>query len=119
MPEAIYANSFARLVDPSVTDYNGLIARADGVAIGIANYIFHCHGWLDTEVCYLQDLFVTSGARGTGAGRALVLAVYAAADAAGHPEVYWTTARNNTRARRLYDEIGEVTPFIKYRRPRP
>jgi GNAT superfamily N-acetyltransferase len=119
LPEKIYANSFARLVDPSVSAYHGLIARADGVAVGIANYLFHCHGWVDTEVCYLQDLFVAPGARGTGAGRALLQAVYAAADTAGRPEVYWTTDKDNTRARRLYDEVGEVTPFIKYRRPRP
>lgn len=119
LPEAVYANSFARISDPSVTAYNGLIARADGVAVGIANYLFHCHGWQIAETCYLQDLFVASGARGTGAGRALLLAVYDAADAAGRPEVYWTTARDNAPARRLYDEIGVLTPFVKYRRPRP
>lgn len=116
LPEAVYANSFARLIDPKVTEYNGLIARADGRAVGIANYIFHCHGWHMAEVCYLQDLFVSSEARGTGAGRALLRATFDAADAAGRPEVYWLTATDNARARRLYDEMGVLTPFIKYRR---
>lgn len=116
LPEAVYATSFARLIDPAVTRYNGLIARLDGEAVGIANYIFHCHGWQVDEICYLQDLFVASGARGTGAGRALLQAVFDAADAAGRPNVYWLTQADNARARLLYDAMGSVTPFIKYRR---
>ena len=116
-PEDVYAHSFARLVDPDFADYSGLIARLDGVAVGIVNYIFHFHGWHPAGVCYLQDLFVAPEARGTGAGRALIEGVYRAADAAGRPEVYWLTAQDNARARRLYDEIGAPTPFMKYRRP--
>ncbi|PZQ49210.1 MAG: GNAT family N-acetyltransferase [Rhodovulum sulfidophilum] len=116
LPEPVYATSFARLIDPAVTQYNGLIARLDGEAVGIANYIFHRHGWQVDEICYLQDLFVASGARGAGAGRALLQAVFDAADAAGRPNVYWLTQTDNTRARRLYDAMGSVTPFIKYRR---
>jgi GNAT superfamily N-acetyltransferase len=117
LPEPVYANSFARITDPAVRDYHGLIAREGGAAVGIANYIFHCHGWHLTEVCYLQDLFVAPETRGGGVGRALIQAVYDAADAAGRPEVYWLTQQDNARARRLYDAIGLVTPFIKYRRP--
>ncbi len=45
-------------------------------------------------------------------------AVYKAADDAGAPGVYWTTQHFNETARRLYDRIGQLTPFIKYQRPR-
>jgi GNAT superfamily N-acetyltransferase len=114
LPEEIYAASFARLVDPAVTDYAGLIAEADGEAVGIVHYIFHRHGWRIEPVCYLQDLYVAFEARGTGAGRALIEAVYAAADAAGAPSVYWLTQAENATARRLYDRIGRATSFIKY-----
>jgi GNAT superfamily N-acetyltransferase len=114
LPEEIYAASFARLVDPAVTDYAGLIAEADGEAVGIVHYIFHRHGWRIEPVCYLQDLYVAPEARGTGAGRALIEAVYAAADAAGAPSVYWLTQAENATARRLYDRIGRATSFIKY-----
>ena len=55
--------------------------------------------------------------RGTGVGRALIDAVYDAADDAGCPSVYWLTQEFNEVGRRLYDRIGEVTPFIKYVRP--
>jgi GNAT superfamily N-acetyltransferase len=114
LPEEIYATSFARLVDPAVTDYAGLVAEADGRPAGIVHYIFHRHGWRIEPVCYLQDLFVVPDARGTGAGRALIEGVYAAADAAGAPSVYWLTQAENATARRLYDRIGRATSFIKY-----
>ncbi|MGX1306119.1 GNAT superfamily N-acetyltransferase [Amorphus suaedae] len=67
-------------------------------------------------VCYLQDLFVSPDVRGSGAGRALIEAVYEAADAAGAEQVYWLTQTFNETARRLYDRVASVTPFIKYRR---
>lgn len=116
LPEAVYATSFARLTDPVVTDYHGLLAVMDGEPVGLVHYIFHRHGWQIEDVCYLQDLYVAPEARGTGAGRALIEAVYAAADAAGRPNVYWLTQEFNATARRLYDRIGTATPFVKYRR---
>ncbi|MEO0360551.1 MAG: GNAT family N-acetyltransferase, partial [Pseudomonadota bacterium] len=63
-----------------------------------------------------QDLYVDETVRGTGAGRALIEAVYAAADAAGAPSVYWLTQDFNHTARQLYDRIATVTPFIRYNR---
>lgn len=116
VPEQIYATTFARLTDPAVTAQFGLIAERDGRAIGLAHGIFHPHNWQIEEVCYLQDLFVVPEARGTGAGRALIEAVYATADANGTPRVYWLTQEFNTSARQLYDRIAKVTPFVKYQR---
>lgn len=116
LPEEIYATTFARLTDPAVTDYHGILAFLDGRAIGLVHYIYHRHGWQIENACYLQDLYVAPEARGTGAGRALIEAVYRAADANGTPNVYWLTQEFNTTARTLYDRVGELTPFIKYRR---
>jgi len=116
LPDAVYAASFARMTDPAVGDYHGLLALRDGAPVGLAHYIFHRHGWQLEEICYLQDLYVAPEARGTGAGRRLIEAVYAAADAAGRPNVYWLTQEFNAAARRLYDRIGTATPFVKYRR---
>jgi GNAT superfamily N-acetyltransferase len=116
LPEEIYATSFARLVDPAVTDYHGLVALQDGRPVGLAHYIFHRHGWQVEDITYLQDLYVVSEARGTGAGRALIEAVYAAADAAGRPNVYWLTQTFNATARQLYDRVASATPFMEYRR---
>ena len=89
----------------------------DDRPVGITHYLFHRHCWRVENVCYLQDLYVDADTRGTGVGRALIEAVYEAADDAGCPSVYWLTQRFNELGRRLYDRIGEWTPFIKYTRP--
>lgn len=116
LPEGIFASSFARLTDPDVLDYQGLILEADGDPAGLAHYIFHRHGWQIEDICYLQDLYVVPSARGKRCGRALIEAVYQAADTRGCPNVYWLTQDFNTEARKLYDRIGTVTPFVRYKR---
>ena len=108
--------TFLRLVDPNFLLQNCLIAELDGVAVGIVHYIYHAHNWRTEDVCYLQDLFAEEQVRGQGIGRALIEAVYAAADANGTPSVYWMTQDFNANARLLYDRIGSLTPFIKYSR---
>ncbi|MEM7684732.1 MAG: GNAT family N-acetyltransferase [Pseudomonadota bacterium] len=114
--EDIYQTYFQRLLGNDPQDYHGLVVEKDGELIGLTHYLFHRHGWRIENVVYLQDLFVSNAARGTGAGRALIEAVYDRADAAGCPSVYWLTQDFNTTARHLYDRIATKTPFIKYQR---
>lgn len=115
--ESVYDTTFARLLGDDSHDFKGLIAEVDGNPVGLTHYLFHRHCWREENVCYLQDLYADSHVRGQGIGRALIEAVYAAADAAGAPSVYWLTQDFNHTARQLYDRIGTVTPFIKYARP--
>lgn len=117
VPEAVYASTFARLLGSDPRDFSALVAERDGQLLGLTHYLFHRHCWKIEDVCYLQDLYVAPEARGTGLGRALIEAVYAAADAAGAPAVYWLTQDFNTEARQLYDRVAQVTPFIRYIRP--
>ena len=117
VPKEVYQTTFARLLGDDPQDFSGLIAQADGVPVGLTHYLFHRHAWKVENVCYLQDLYTDPSVRGTGAGRALIEAVYAAADAAGCPSVYWLTQDFNATARRLYDRVGCLTPFIRYNRP--
>ena len=116
VPEEVYQTYFQRLLGDDAQDYHGLVAEKDGELVGLTHYLFHRHGWKIENVVYLQDLFVSKAARGTGAGRALIEAVYARADAAGCPSVYWLTQDFNATARQLYDRIATKTPFIKYQR---
>ena len=116
VPDEVYRTTFARLLGADAQDYHGLVADQGGEPIGLTHYLFHRHCWRIENVIYLQDLYVDPQARGTGAGRALIEAVYAAGDAAGCPSVYWTTQDFNATARQLYDRIATLTPFIKYQR---
>ena len=112
----IYDTHFARMLGNDPQDFHGLVAELDGKLIGLVHFVYHRHGWKIENTCYLQDLYVDPEIRGTGGGRALIEAVYAAADAAGCPSVYWMTQDFNSQARQLYDQIGQHTPFIKYSR---
>lgn len=117
LPEEIYDSTFERLLGDDPQDFSGLVAVQDDRLVGLTHYLFHRHGWKIENTCYLQDLYADPAVRGTGVGRALIEAVYAAADAAGAPSVYWLTQDFNVEARKLYDRIGVLTPFVKYARP--
>ncbi len=117
LPEAVFASTFARLLSDDLREPRGLLALAAGRPVGLVHYIFHRHCWKIEDACYLQDLFTDPATRGQGVARALIEAVYAAADAAGCPAVYWLTQEFNYRGRMLYDRVGVRTPFIRYNRP--
>lgn len=116
VPEEVYQTTFARLIDPGRTQQQALLALLDGKPVGLVHYIYHAHNWRVEDVCYLQDLYADPEVRGQGIGRALIEAVYRAADENGTPSVYWTTQEFNHTARQLYDRIANLTPFIKYQR---
>jgi GNAT superfamily N-acetyltransferase len=117
LPDDIYDSTFARLLGDDPRDFHGLVAEKDGRLLGLTHFLYHRHGWKVEDVCYLQDLYTRPEARGTGVGGALINAVYDTAAQAGAPSVYWLTQDFNATARRLYDKIGVLTPFIKYQRP--
>lgn len=119
VPAETYARTFALYTDPAEPRMFAFVAVQEETPVALVHAICHPHGWKTADVVYLQDLFTAPGARGQGAGRALIEAVYAEADARGLAGVYWLTQRDNTAARALYDKIAEVTPFIKYQRVPP
>lgn len=114
LPETVFATTFARLVSGAPREFRCLIAEVDGQPRGLAHFQFHRSCWSVADTCHLQDLYVDPAARGTGLGRRLIEAVYAAADAEGVPSVYWITQEGNTTARRLYDQVATLTPFVRY-----
>jgi GNAT superfamily N-acetyltransferase len=84
--------------------------------IGVVHYHFHLSTWAPAGYCYLEDLFVDPLSRGRGTGRALIEAVYRAADERGVTRVYWHTENTNARAQILYNQVGYLTPFLQFRR---
>lgn len=113
-PEVTEA-AFARLSERR-DGMAGMLAWSGAGAVGLAHVVVHPSTWGVAPSTYLEDLFVAPGARGTGAARALIDAVYAGADAAGAPHVYWHTQEYNAHARSLYDVVGRRTSFVVYER---
>lgn len=117
LPQSFFDQAFGQLMSDDPTSFHGLVADDGGRLLGLTHYVFHPHMWRPEGTCYLQDLFTSPEARGQGVGRALIEAVYAAADAQGVPAVYWLTQEFNYAGRMLYDRVAVRSPFIRYNRP--
>jgi GNAT superfamily N-acetyltransferase len=115
LPQQVTATTFERLVKPGAAPH-ALVAEREGRLVGFVHYLFHSSTWSLQDICYLEDLFVDPVARGTGTGRALIQAVYAAADTAQAASVYWMTQEFNADGRALYDTLARRTSFIRYER---
>lgn len=115
VPDEITELAFQRLLDLSEPMF-GLVAEKNGALIGFVHCILHRGTWTRGDHCYLEDLFVSADARGLGAGRALIEAVYRRADELKCERVYWLTREDNASARALYDKVARASGFIQYRR---
>lgn len=116
LADEVINETFYRFIDDHQTKQNALVAEDKISLVGLVHYIIHPHNWKIEEVCYLQDLFVTPQERGQKIGQMLIESVYEEANNFGAPSVYWLTQEFNRPARKLYDKIANLTPFIKYAR---
>ena len=116
LPADVTELTWRRLLDPA-HPFQGL-AALDGQQRVVGMVHFHLHGstWARVGYCYLEDLFVDPACRRLGVGRALIEAVYRAADDQGAERVYWHTEKTNDQAQHLYRQVAELTPFVQYRR---
>ncbi|MEO0342249.1 MAG: GNAT family N-acetyltransferase [Pseudomonadota bacterium] len=114
-PKDVYDADWDRILDPA-TKMHSVIAWLDKDPVGLANYLYHDSFWEAEERCYLNDLLVLPQARGKGVGEALIKYVYDESETAGASMLYWTTAHENAVARKLYDRVADLTPFIKYQK---
>jgi GNAT superfamily N-acetyltransferase len=116
IPESVTLKTWARFLDPA-EPMHAALAFVGEQALGLAHSIFHRSTWESGDDCYLQDLFVTQDARGSGIGRALIEHVYAEAQTRGALRVHWLTHESNHTARQLYDRLADRPGFIQYRKP--
>lgn len=86
--------------------FAGLLAEADGRAVG---YLLYYEGY-DTDrggrIVHVADLFVTESARRTGAGRALMAAAAEACRRADGHALVWAVYPPNEPAKAFYEGLG-------------
>ncbi|HWI86713.1 MAG TPA: GNAT family N-acetyltransferase [Sphingomonas sp.] len=82
------------------------VAELDDEVIGIAVWFLNYSTWTGRPGLYLEDLFVSETARGTGAGKALFQALAREADARGCARIDWAVLDWNTPAMDFYRAIG-------------
>ena len=87
-----------------------LIARDDaGAAVGFATVYWGWDTLLAARIGIMHDLFVREDARSRGVATALIDACVEECRQHGAAKLGWQTARDNVRARRVYDRVG-ATP---------
>ena len=82
--------------------------------IGFTNFLYHPTTWSLKDYCYLEDLFVDEKFRGSGAGRALIEAVWKHCKMFNVDRLYWKTKEDNHAARILYDKVANCSGFVEY-----
>ena len=91
-----------------------LMAFADDEALGFAMVSRTFFAWTGSDILYLQDLFVSPGARGRRIGEALLQAVYGHADDTGATQVFWIADRHDQKLQAYYDRHALATPYVRY-----
>ena len=112
--EDVYTHTWARILDPAVDMYAMVAETPEHGVVGIVNFLYHTYFWGPENRIYLNDLYVRPDVRGTGAGKAMIDAVVAHAKEHGQGQVWWLTAEDNATARKLYDGVATLAPFVKY-----
>jgi GNAT superfamily N-acetyltransferase len=84
-----------------------LIARDEsGRAVGFATIFWTWSTLSASRIAVMNDLFVSPDARGGGTADALIEACAERARERGATSLDWQTARDNERARKVYDRVG-------------
>ncbi len=98
-----------RLLDDPNTEFL-LAARGDGApAAGVCQLRYRLSVWTGADDCWLEDLYVDDGARGTGLGRALVEAAFERARERGCRRIELDVNESNTAAIAFYEGLGFTT----------
>lgn len=96
-------------------DLSALVAEDEnGSLIGLAHYRTFARPLAGGTGIYIDDLFVSPDARGTGVATALIEQVTEIARAQRSEIVRWVTAPDNDEAQVLYDKVAKRTDWITY-----
>jgi len=113
LAEDVTDRTWKRILDPD-SQIMCIVAEVGGQVYGFANCVVHENTFETQAVCYLEDLFVSPGARGHGIGTALLEWLRNSMRAEGWARLYWVTRSDNHAARRLYDRFARADGFVRY-----
>lgn len=115
MSDAVADRVWGWLLDPNHVLVGLLVKDMDGTAVGLAHVRACPRTLAGCEVGFLDDMFVSPEARGSGAADALFEALRSLAAERGWPAVRWITQHFNERGRAFYDRYTNgPSDFIMY-----
>jgi GNAT superfamily N-acetyltransferase len=104
--ENAFLASVESLIERPDTEYLLGTPNEDSAPAGVCQLRYRHSVWTAAEDCWLEDLFVRSGARGAGLGAALVELALKRARAHGCRRVELDTSEANQGALALYERFG-------------
>ena len=104
--EALVAMSRALLADPEREGIQLIARDGEGAAIGFATIFWSWQTLSASRLAVMNDLFVASEARGSGAAEALIEACRERAREHGATSLDWQTAKDNLSAQAVYERVG-------------
>ena len=99
---------------PEVKFYSIGVKTSENVLIGFMHYREMPSPLGGKLVGFLDDLFVHPDFRGTGAVQLLFNELKLQAKKNDWPYVRWITATDNSRARKVYNQISKPIDFVTY-----
>ena len=104
--ENAFASVVERLMDDPRTEYLLGAREEGGPAEAVCQLRYRLSVWTASDDCWLEDLFVEEGARGSGLGEAMVTAALDRARSRGCRRVELDVDAGNAPARALYEKQG-------------
>lgn len=101
--EAAMRESVGRI---HAADGEFLLGALDGEPVGVCQVRYRWSVWTSSDDAWIEDVFVTGEARGTGLGRALVEAAIERARERGCVRIELDVDEANTPALTLYRSLG-------------
>ncbi|MGH2762483.1 MAG: GNAT family N-acetyltransferase [Thermoleophilaceae bacterium] len=106
--EALLAMSRELIASPELDGFQVLARDEDGRAAGFATVLWTWSTLSASRIAVMNDLFVSSEARGGGVAEALIEECRLRAGRRGATSLGWQTAKDNVRAQRVYERVGGV-----------
>jgi ribosomal protein S18 acetylase RimI-like enzyme len=102
------------ITDPTHEVKALVVVDADDQPFGLAHYRPFARPLAAATGCYLDDLFIDPGHRGSGGVDLLLTELRRISRERGWGVIRWITAENNYRARSVYDRSATRTPWVTY-----
>jgi len=114
MDQKILDTVWSWIINESENFYAIGVKDKSGRLVGFMHYRQMPSPLRGAVVGFLDDLYVHSDARGSGAVQALFKELKSIAKERSWPFIRWITASDNRRARALYDKISHTIDFVTY-----
>ena len=101
------------LCDPTHPE-TGLIVRVGDKVVGFVHYRLQPSALRDTQILYLDDLFVTETHRGSGVADDIMDRLREIAQDHSCSAIRWDTHTTNERARRFHERYAKNTNWVTY-----